>query len=159
MKASMRQRIRWLQGHWDCCFEYSGPLLRRAFTKGKFACFDAVVYLVQPSKMILDAFSFLMLAAKFFFPSIPIIRLILPGWFWFLALFFRYIIPIAALTIEGISFRRMLAVFIYPVYGVTWIPVSIIGLIRRKKKEWNHTIHDRTLEEEHLEAVINKKRV
>jgi cellulose synthase/poly-beta-1,6-N-acetylglucosamine synthase-like glycosyltransferase len=159
MKASMRQRIRWLQGHWDCCFKYSGPLLRKAFSKGKFACFDAVVYLVQPSKMILDGFSFLMLLAKFFFPSIPIIRLILPGWFWAMALCFRYIIPIIALIIEGISFKRMLAVFIYPIYGVTWIPVSIIGLFRRNKKEWNHTIHDRTLEEEHLEAVINKRRI
>jgi cellulose synthase/poly-beta-1,6-N-acetylglucosamine synthase-like glycosyltransferase len=159
MKASMRQRIRWLQGHWDCCFRYSGPLLRRAFTKGKFACFDAVVYLVQPSKMILDGFSFLMLLAKFLFPSIPIIKLILPGWFWVMALFFRYMIPIIALTIEGISLKRMLAVFIYPIYGVTWIPVSIIGLFRRNKKEWNHTIHDRTLEEEHLDAVINKRRI
>ena len=159
MKASMKQRIRWLQGHWDCCFRYSGPLLRRAFTKRKFACFDAVVYLMQPSKMILDAFSFLMLLAKFFFPGIPIIRLILPGWFWAMALFFRYMIPIVALTIEGISFKRMLGVFIYPIYGITWIPVSIIGLFRRNRKEWEHTIHDRILEDEHLEAVINKKRI
>ena len=159
MKASLRQRIRWLQGHWDCCFRYSGPLLRRAFSKGKFACFDAFVYLIQPSKMILDAFSFVMLISKFFFPSIPIIRLILPVWFWFIALFFRYAIPILALSLEGVSLKRMMAIIIYPIYGVTWIPVSIIGLIRKNNKEWNHTLHNRVLEEEHLEKVINKKRI
>lgn len=159
MKASFKQRIRWLQGHWDCCFRYSGKLLKRAFLEGKFACFDAFIYLIQPSKMILDAFSFSMLLAKFFFPSIPIIKLVFPIWFWFLALFFRYIIPIIALLLEGVSFKRMLAMVIYPVYGITWVPISIIGLIRKNNREWNHTLHDRILEEEHLEAIINKKRV
>lgn len=158
MKASFKQRIRWLQGHWDCCFRYSGSLLKRAFLKGKFACFDAFIYLIQPSKMILDAFSFSMLIAKFFFPGIPIIKMIFPAWFWFIALFFRYFMPILTLFLEGVPFKRMLAMAIYPVYGITWVPISFIGLIRRNNKEWNHTLHHRTLEEEHLEAIINKNK-
>ncbi|MBL4936866.1 glycosyltransferase family 2 protein [Clostridium sp. YIM B02515] len=159
MKASLRQRIRWLQGHWDCCFRYSGPLLRRAFGKGKFACFDAFVYLIQPSKMILDAFSFTMLMAKLVFPSVPILKIVFPLWFWVLALFFRYAVPVAALLLEGVSLKRMMAIVIYPIYGVTWIPVSVIGLFKKNKKEWNHTLHDRVLEEEHLEAAITKKKI
>lgn len=159
MKASFRQRVRWLQGHWDCCFRYSGKLLKQAFTKGSFPCFDAFIYLIQPSKMILDAFSFTMLLLRLIFHNIPIIKLVLPGWFWFIALFFRYIIPIIALVSERIPIKRMFAIFIYPLYGITWVPISVLGLIKKDEKVWNHTKHDRILEEEHLESIINKKRI
>lgn len=158
MKASFAQRVRWLQGHWDCCFRYSGRLLKKAFLKGKFACFDAFIYLIQPSKMILDAFSFTMIIAKLFFPQVPIIKLILPDFYWFIALFFRYVIPISVLISERVPLKRMFAVVFYPLYGITWVPISIIGLIKKDQKVWNHTLHDAVLEKENYDSIINKKK-
>ena len=35
---------------------------------------------------------------------------------------------------------------LYSVYTVTWIPITLQGIIRKNNKEWNHTKHIRNVE-------------
>nr|GGG73289.1 hypothetical protein GCM10011398_17140 [Virgibacillus oceani] len=49
--ASWKQRVRWMQGHSYC--NYSIPMIKKVLKERKLIYFDALIYLVQPSKILL----------------------------------------------------------------------------------------------------------
>jgi hypothetical protein len=42
---------------------------------------------------------------------------------------------------------------LYPLYSITWLPISIQGIIDKNNKEWCHTVHTRSVDITDLEKV------
>lgn len=54
-KASCIQRLRWARGHWDVCFRYALPLLKKSIKERDFVAFDGVLYLINPGKAVMTS--------------------------------------------------------------------------------------------------------
>ncbi|MCX7695885.1 MAG: glycosyltransferase [Caloramator sp.] len=145
LKASIRQRIRWMQGHWDCAYRYTASLFKKAIGDRDIVALDAAFYLLQPSKVIANMFVLIMLFFKLLFPGLWFSKIILPLWLLVISLGINYIIPISILIKEGISFKYILGLIPCYFYGLTWFPVTVMGWIKRKEKQWVHTVHTRSL--------------
>ncbi|KRQ87381.1 Beta-monoglucosyldiacylglycerol synthase [Caloramator mitchellensis] len=155
-KASFRQRVRWLQGHWDCAFRYSYPLIKKSLKDRSFAAFDAFIYLIQPARILVYGFVLMAAVLKIFFPGLYFSKIILPAQYWYFSLFFGYGLPIIILLIEKIPFKRILGLLVYPLFGLSWIPISLLGLIRRNQKNWTHTIHGRTVNNDEFKQLVEQ---
>ena len=44
------------------------------------------------------------------------------------------------------NFKLFWNYIIYGIYSLTWIPITIQGLIDKNKTEWSHTAHVRTID-------------
>lgn len=83
-KASYRQRLRWLQGHWDCAYKYTIPLLKKFIKERKWSAIDGMIYLLQPSKIAIYSFVLIAFLLKLFIPNFWFVKFLLPIWVWFL---------------------------------------------------------------------------
>jgi len=63
-----------------------------------------------------------------------------------LTLIFTYI-SIIFVFIEGKLTSKIAKYFLtLPIYSITWIPIALLGMIDKDKKEWVHTLHTRSLD-------------
>ncbi|WDC85615.1 glycosyltransferase family 2 protein [Caloramator sp. mosi_1] len=145
LRASMRQRVRWMQGHWDCAYRYTIALFRKAIKDKDIVALDAAFYLLQPSKVLTNLFVLLSLMLKFLFPELWFSKIIFPLWLMLISLCINYIIPVVILIKENVSLKYILGLIPCYFYGLTWFPVTVIGWIKRKDKQWVHTVHTRGL--------------
>jgi cellulose synthase/poly-beta-1,6-N-acetylglucosamine synthase-like glycosyltransferase len=61
---------------------------------------------------------------------------------------------VSILTIEGKqSFKIFMSYLLYGIYTLTWVPITIQGIIDRKNKEWSHTKHTRQISINDIEGV------
>ncbi|MBH0343875.1 glycosyltransferase family 2 protein, partial [Paenibacillus larvae] len=152
MKASFIQRCRWARGHIDCSFKYGWSLLKMVFSRKGFIAFDIFLYLFNPSRIILTSitmFAFLM-AWLFDF------GLIRHSWVWFTALIIYYIIPFIGLIMEKKSKAILWTPQVY-LFSISWVPIWFIGLLQRKKKTWNKTVHTRSLNDSELQHLVGER--
>lgn len=57
-------------------------------------------------------------------------------------------------TIEGkYSMKIFIWYLLYGVYTLTWIPITIQGVVDKNKKEWNHTKHTRQISINEIEDI------
>lgn len=148
--ASWRQRVRWMRGHWDVAFEYTLPLLKRAVTKFSLVSFDAALYLLQPSRVLMQYFVLAMFAISFALPlfvtwSVGLIPVhLLPREIWLIAFMLQWVFPpliIVVLLIERVGWRHMVAVMWFQFLDMLWLPLVIWGLFTSKDRRWTHTQH------------------
>lgn len=144
-KASYRQRLRWLQGHWDCAYKYTIPLLKKFIKERKWSAIDGMIYLLQPSKIAIYSFVLIAFLLKLFIPNFWFVKFLLPIWVWFFALLVGYGLPIYILLTEKIGIGRILGLFSYFIFSFSWYPLAIQGWIKRKNKVWTHTKHERAI--------------
>lgn len=142
-----RQRTRWLSGHWDVCFRYAIPLIKKGFRERKWYPIDGAIYLCQPFLITIMFLTFLFAGAAYFFPE-PIyaspLASLAPNWFWWSFGILGYCYPMLGLVLEGAPRRAYFYYITYPFYGLTWFPVTFWGLLNYKNQgEWAHTEHSR----------------
>ena len=53
MRISVRQRTRWMQGHYWVLWHYGRPALKSFFTTGRLQYLDLFLYLLAPAKACL----------------------------------------------------------------------------------------------------------
>lgn len=150
-----RQRTRWLSGHWDVCFRYAIPLLKKGIRERKWYPVDGAIYLLQPIMIMLMLLNFLMAGLTKLFPQ-PIfaspIASLAPNWFWWGFGILGYCYPMLGLILEGAPKRAYFYYITYPFYGFTWFPVTFWGLLQHNKQsEWAHTVHHRGISISSLE--------
>lgn len=144
-KSSYRQRLRWLQGHWDCAYKYTLPLLKKAVKEFKWSAIDGVIYLLQPSKIALYLLIMVAFLLKLIFPNFWFSKILLPAWLYGITLVVGYGVPILLLVKERVGLTRILGLSSYLVFGLSWYPLAVQGWFRRKDKTWSHTKHTRSL--------------
>ncbi len=156
LKQSWHQRKRWMQGHADCASRFLGPLFKKAFKDSDLTSFDNAVYLFQPIRFIFIGLITVMMWIQTVFPQSPFFNLkyVFPVeiWYIFAALQFLYG-PFVILTEKKFEARAMLGFLIYPIYCLTWMPITIQGFMSKNNKDWNHTHHSREISISDLEKA------
>lgn len=157
-KASSRQRLRWMQGHFTVARRYFFPLLwqsikERSLTKFDLALYGANVYIVL--------LTFLMTAvmwvdmALFNGPNIANIYGSLPVWLGFLAIGLNLVTFGVAMALEKVKFKKVYAYLVFfPIYLISWYPITFYAFFTQNNKQWSHTKHTRVVR---LEEVQSKQ--
>lgn len=164
LSQSWHQRKRWMQGFADVSGRYFFKLMKRAITKLDFAALDCALYSIQPIMIILFSIAFIVSginygrgAFKFmsnfhanyagFNLSMGMIVVILAG-----VLQFIYT-PFILILEKKLTPKIFWYYILNPFYQLTWLPISIQGIIHKNDKKWNHTIHTRSVDIKELEKV------
>lgn len=148
LKQSWRQRKRWMQGHADCARKYLGALFKQALSKGDLIALDCALYLFQPIRFIFIGLITIMLWIQTFYPEFPLFNLqyVFPVQVWYImGLLQMFYGPLVILAEKKFSLKVLLGFVIYPFYCLTWVPITIQGIMERDNKEWSHTAHTRQI--------------
>ncbi|MCX7841782.1 MAG: glycosyltransferase, partial [Clostridia bacterium] len=142
LKQSWNQRKRWMQGHADCAARFLLPLFRKAFNEGDLTAFDCAVYLFQPIRFIFIGLITIMMWVQTVFPDSPFfcLKYVFPSqvWYFFVILQFFYG-PAIILAEKRFNFKVFFGFLIYPLYCLTWVPITIQGFMSKNNKVWSHT--------------------
>ena len=145
---SLKQRKRWMQGFADMFSKYFLKLLRKSVVSFDFRSFDCAMYILQPFIiLVLALVTFMSMVIPANTASIEAIvnysflgiTLKILG-----ALQFVYT-PLILLIDKKVNLKIILCYIIYPIYTLTWIPVTIAGIVDRNKKYWEKTVHTRNI--------------
>jgi cellulose synthase/poly-beta-1,6-N-acetylglucosamine synthase-like glycosyltransferase len=144
LAEALRQRTRWLQGHNDVAFRWVGPIARAALTRPSIKCLDAALHLLQPMRLLMAFGALLGLAlAALVAPDHHAIaygfRFTAPAWALWAMVFLVY--PFIVAASEGAAWRALRSGLPMVLFSLTWIPAATIGLIRRNRRVWTHTVH------------------
>ncbi len=150
-----KQRTRWLQGHWDVAFRYMLPLIKKGIAEKKWYPIDGAIYLFQPILIMTMLFNIAVSGFAAVFPepiyATPLVS-ILPTWFWIVFGVLGYTYPMLGLYLEGAPKKAYGYYITYPIYGLTWFPVTLVGLFKHgNQTEWAHTRHTRGISINSLE--------
>ncbi len=148
LRASMRQRLRWMQGHFNCAQQYMIPLLKASIVERSLGKLDAAIYLFQPMRFLILFFTGFMLLFQLGAPvawTMNIATELLPTWFWVMVnLFILFQMPLA-MIMDRIPWRAYLGLPLFPFFMFTWFPVTSIALFTRHNRVWKHTVHTRAI--------------
>lgn len=165
LKQSWWQRKRWMQGFADVYSRYFFKLMKRAITKLDPVAFDCAIYSIQPLIVIAVGIASLVgfinqgkqlastlsnlnttTISNFNFSSI--------NWVIVFVIVMQFVYtPFVLILEKKISWKVFWYYVIYPIYALTWLPISIQGIIDRNKKEWSHTQHTRSVNITDLEKA------
>ncbi len=157
LAQSWNQRKRWMQGHADVASRFFVRLIKKAFSEGSFVSFDCALYLIQPIRVIsmgiITLFAWLQMAYPdgdigFFHMSYLFSPMV---WNTFVVLQFMYMPIVIAVERKMFDRRMLLGYLTFIVYNLTWIPITIQGVIDKNKTEWSHTKHTRQIRIEDFE--------
>lgn len=164
---SWNQRKRWMQGHVDVFSRFFMKLLVKGFKERKLTPIDLAIYNFQPINIVITFFvsiiiSILALNIHSYSVKEVIENGILAPWAMYLVLillnvlpmFFLYILPVLVLVVEKrFNLKVFLGLFLWPIFGLSWIPIIMLGIINKNKKEWTHTAHTRQIKIGELEQT------
>lgn len=155
LRQSWRQRVRWMQGHWDVARRCALPLFKRSLLNRSLAQFDGALYCIQPALAVVGAVvGLVLLAASFSSSSQPVAppwSVPLHAWVFLLGLYVVY--PLLAMYLEGVLARMYLNYLSSLLFAVTWIPITVLGMMKSRSKEWVHTEHTRSVSIEQVRAA------
>ncbi len=151
IRASIKQRSRWMHGHWNVAFRMTPKLVWSMLTKPNIihytSAFDYLIYLWNPGRMLLHAWAVLSIifliyvANQSYAPFEPIIfgidvKILL-------VLLPRLLEYIAAMQ-EGFRWWRLPSlIFYYTIFFIGWFPGSIKGFFLWPfQGKWDKTVHN-----------------
>ncbi|HEX3016158.1 MAG TPA: glycosyltransferase family 2 protein, partial [Desulfobacteria bacterium] len=163
-QASWNQRLRWMQGHWDVAFRYIKPLFKRMVLKGDVAALDCILYLLQPSRILLSYFTLVVNIVLALTPYVYVFNwlhsgVFFPKYVWIALFVIQWILPPSVafiMILERVKLRRLLGLVWYQFFGLSWLPLSVIGLFTHKNKEWTHTVHSQKIDIDTIENNTGK---
>lgn len=148
LKQSWNQRIRWMQGYADCSGRFLLPLLKKAIKEKNLVAFDCATYLLQPFRIIVFGIITVLAYLQYFYPQGGLFQMnyIVPNYIWMIFLVAQFFYgPLIIMSERKFSWKVLLAYIIYPFYNLTWVPITLVGMIHSDKKEWSHTLHTRKI--------------
>ncbi len=157
LKQSYVQRMRWMKGHFDCAERYFAPLMKKMIedknTKNRLLYLDMIVYLIQPSKIVLAMSGFIFFLISLFKPLPMFIQdWVLSPWIWWSVLSLYYLQPFVGLILEKKGSKCWWFLQSY-LFSLSWIPIVIVAFFKRKEKTWNPTKHTRAIKAEEIKEL------
>ena len=168
LAQSWKQRKRWMQGFADVASRYFFKLIKVALKERSFVALDCALYTIQPIVIILvgvsglvsvtreilsiynSIFNFMVnMDSVVYTLDINLVKIGLI----LLAILNVVYTPFILILEKKLNFKVFLYYLIYPLYLLTWLPISIQGIIDRNNKEWSHTLHTRSVNITDLEKV------
>ncbi|MDD7793634.1 glycosyltransferase family 2 protein [Clostridium sp. 'White wine YQ'] len=164
LAQSWSQRKRWMQGFADVSSRYFFKLVKKGITELNIVALDCALYSIQPILLILLGIALaLNLYNQFMMVPNMVIGIIsflnsananIAKFVGSILLLLQILYSPFILAIEKkISFKIMLYFILNPIYSLTWVPISIQGIIAKNDKEWSHTEHTRNIDITELEKV------
>lgn len=154
---SWNQRIRWMQGHSDVASRFAKQLFVKAIKDKDFSAFDCGIYLLQPLKILCLLFATIMTWVKVtgVVEVFELNKLFGDTQWWsaFAAVQMMYIPFIITYEKRIINAKLIWCYVTFWLYSLTWIPITVIGWLKRDNKEWSHTKHTRQITLEELEKI------
>lgn len=164
LSQSWRQRKRWMQGFADVSSRYFFKLMKKAIKNFNFTAFDCALYSIQPFVAILLGLSAIIGLFQYVIKATNIVNnfnnivysidfnlitiLII-----LFSLFQILYTPLILILEKKFTFKVLLYYIVYPIYAITWFPISIQGIMDKNNKEWSHTIHTRNMNIDELEKL------
>lgn len=147
--ASARQRLRWMQGHFNVARRYFFPLLLQSVKERDFVKFDAALYSVTVYNVLIAFLTTALLWADHLAPAanrFVSIYADLPPVVTGTAMALSMIQFPAALLLERVKDWRIYAHLItLPVFLLSWWPITLYAFFTQNNKEWSHTRHTRVI--------------
>ncbi|MBM6384626.1 MULTISPECIES: glycosyltransferase family 2 protein [Paenibacillus] len=157
-KASARQRLRWMQGHFTVARRYFFPLLWQSIKERSLVKFDLAIYGANVYVVLL---TFLMTAvmwvdtAVFSGPHIANIYGYFPLWVGFVAIGLNILTFLLSMALEKVTFAKVyLYLIVFPIYLLSWYPITFYAFFTQNNKQWSHTQHTRVVR---LDEVQSKQ--
>ncbi|MFC0214512.1 glycosyltransferase family 2 protein [Paenibacillus chartarius] len=155
-KASARQRLRWMQGHFDVARRYFFPLLWSGLKERNWAKLDSALYAVNVYTLFVGSI----------LTVIMYLSMSVPGLHKFTSLYNMAPLLFGGLTVaQYIQFPFAMAIekapkstykwiVLYPVFLLSWWPITFYAFFTQNNKQWSHTQHTRVIR---LEEVQSKQ--
>jgi len=157
-KASARQRLRWMQGHFNVARNYFFPLLWASIKERNLVKFDSAIYSISVYNTLLG---FILTVALWLDTAVPSFQLFhsvydyLPVWVIVAAAVAMIAQFPVALILEGVKSWKMYAhLLTLPFFLISWWPITFYAFFTQNNKQWSHTEHSRVIR---LEEVQNKQ--
>lgn len=147
LSQSWKQRIRWMQGHADVACRFVKKLVKRGIAEKRLFYIDCALYLLQPLRILaMGAITVMAWIQNIYPESNLIIWGLVPAHIWNVVVIGQFLWTPFVLFIEKkITPSIIWRYFLYSVYNLTWVPIAIIGIMNKDKKEWFHTKHTRKI--------------
>lgn len=149
LSQSFKQRTRWMQGHADVASRFLKKLLVKAFKEKDVLAFDCAIYLMQPALLVVLLIITLASFTQLFVPSLGmwfLSNLAIPTYLWDVVMIGQLILVPFVLWTEKRLTKKMIMYYIpYLFYTYTWLPIAVIGIIKKNNKDWFHTEHTRKI--------------
>ncbi len=148
LAASVRQRLRWIRGHWDVALRHTRPLIAQGISSRSLVALDAALYTLQPLRTVVAALVLgwaglaVTLGESAWSPwmtGLLVAQLSYLNTFCFLGL------PAIGLALDRIPLRYWRFYAHAFVFGLTWIPICAWGIATVRRTTWTHTLHTRSL--------------
>ncbi|NLU07468.1 glycosyltransferase family 2 protein [uncultured Clostridium sp.] len=161
---SWDQRKRWMQGFTDVSSRYFFKLVKKSIKNCNFLLMDCALYSIQPIIAVLIGFSAISGGVQQIMKAFNLIsnfntvvysinfNLLTVLMILFSILQFVYT-PFVLILEKKLDFKIFIYYIFYPIYAITWFPISLLGIISKNNKEWHHTIHSRSIKIKDLEKA------
>jgi cellulose synthase/poly-beta-1,6-N-acetylglucosamine synthase-like glycosyltransferase len=154
-RASARQRLRWMQGHFDVCKRYFFPLLWQGIKERSWTKVDAAIYSANAYNFLLAFVLFVIMWVAMFVPSLsdmPNLYEMVPELNF--AAFIVYALLPVAMIMDKAPKGTYKYLLLYPVFLLSWWPITFYAFFTQNNKQWSHTKHTRVIR---LEDVQSKQ--
>ena len=148
-KASARQRLRWMQGHFNVAKNYFFPLLWAGIKERNLTKIDSAVYSISVYNTLLGFLLTAILWIDLIIPADNVIISIysqLPIWLIVIIVAASVLQFPAAMLMEKVKSWKMFAYLItMPIFLISWWPITFYAFFTQNNKVWSHTEHTRVV--------------
>lgn len=155
-RASARQRLRWMQGHFNVARNYFFPLLWASIKERNLVKFDAAIYTISVYNTLLG---FLLTAIMWVDMALPAPNVIhslygyLPWWLIGIVIAATVLQFPAAMMMERVRNWKMYAhLLTLPFFLISWWPITFYAFFTQNNKTWSHTQHTRVVRIEEVQS-------
>jgi len=153
-KASARQRLRWMQGHFDVARRYTLPLLWSGLKEANWAKLDTAIYALNVYNLLISSTLTIILWIDRAIPMQHHFTSVFnTSPFWFLLITVgTYIQFPLALVLEKAPWRIFRSLPTFFLFLFSWWPITMHAFVTQNNKQWSHTVHTRVIRLEEMKS-------
>jgi cellulose synthase/poly-beta-1,6-N-acetylglucosamine synthase-like glycosyltransferase len=152
--SSAKQRLRWMQGHFEVARRYFFPLIWQGIKERSWTKIDAAIYSANVYNFFFGSIVSILIWVNVFIPfwsndsrlhklaSIPLNIFTIA----------IYILLPVTMFIEKSSWKTYKYLILYPIFMISWWPITIHAFFTQNNKQWSHTAHTRVIRLEDLRS-------
>jgi cellulose synthase/poly-beta-1,6-N-acetylglucosamine synthase-like glycosyltransferase len=150
-KISCVQRLRWARGHWDVCFKYAFPLLKKFVIDRDLCALDGALYLLNPGKVVIASIVSTLFYLTLFMHN-PLYEPFIPLWVYMILILFNvtYIFITLKDSSQRINVFKAYASLLFMSYS--YIPLFFWSLATFTKRVWIRTEHKKNANLDQMEV-------
>ncbi|GAB6988327.1 glycosyltransferase family 2 protein [Paenibacillus pini] len=156
-RASARQRLRWMQGHFEVTRKFLFPLIKQGIKERSLTKIDAALYVFNSYNFLFGFLLTIIYYINFVLPmdmNITSLYGYFPLWVAIpLSIYGVAQLPLA-MYLEKVPLKMYWRIITYPIFLISWWPITVHAFFTQNNKQWSHTKHTRVVR---LEEVQSKQ--